>query len=101
MFCCTAIHCSEAEVVLLYDRGVQRVEIEQQNNAIVEASFGFEHETTTVLGLLASRFTGLVFASCLFVSFFVFAEHCRTSLLCVELLFVRAQELTTTEFVQQ
>ena len=62
MFCCAAIHSSEAEVVLLYDRGIQRVEIEQQNDAVVEAGFGFEDETTTILGLLASRFSGLVFA---------------------------------------
>jgi len=47
------IHSSEAQVVLLDDRGVETVEIEEQNDAVVEAGLGLDDQTTRILGLLS------------------------------------------------
>jgi len=47
------VHSGEAQVVLLYDGGVETVEIEEQNDAVVEAGLGLDDETTRILGLLS------------------------------------------------
>ena len=97
---CAPVHCCEAKVILLDDRRIKRVEIKQENNAIVEASLRLEHKTSTILGLLAFRLARFVLSASLF-RFLVLAEHGRTCLLSVQLLFVRAEEFTATEFVEQ
>ena len=38
----------EADVVLLHDGWVERVEIEKEDEAIIEASFGLENQTPRI-----------------------------------------------------
>ena len=47
------VHSGEAQVVFLDDRGVETVEIEEQNDAVVEAGLGLDDQTTRILGLLS------------------------------------------------
>lgn len=49
------VHSGEAQIVLLDDRGVETVEIEEQNDAVVEAGLGLDDQTTRILGLLSLR----------------------------------------------
>ena len=88
------VYSGEAEAILLDDARVERVEIKQQDDAIVEASFGVKHETTTVLGLLSllafrSSFLRLF---CLSASVLViaFSKHALLGLARVKLALVRA-----------
>ena len=45
----------EADVVLLHDRRVERVEVEEQHELVVEAALRLKDKTTSVRGLLAPR----------------------------------------------
>lgn len=47
--------CREANVELLDDAGVERVEVEQYDVVVVEALFWLQHQTTSVLRLFARR----------------------------------------------
>lgn len=96
-----SLHSCEAKAVLLDNARIQTVEIEQQNDAVIEASFGLKHETTSVLCLLA---LGSLLASlALFLAIdhldVVVAKHGLSRLFLAKLLFVRAEEFTTVELV--
>lgn len=96
-----AVDCREAQTVLLDDTRVQTVEIEQQNNAVVEASLGLQHETSTVFGFLAlwPLLSTLGFFGAPFVS--ISAKHRLLGLSGVENFLVGAEELSTVKLVHQ
>ena len=97
----TSLHSREAKAVLLDDAGIQTVEIEEQDDAVIEASLGLEHETTSVLGLLAlgSLLASLALFFAIDHLYVVVTKHGLSRLFLTELLFVRAEELTTVELV--
>ena len=41
--------CGEAYVVLLDDGGVQAIEVQQQDKLVVQAFFGLQHQTPSIL----------------------------------------------------
>jgi|LauGreDrversion4_2_1035121.scaffolds.fasta_scaffold60114_3 hypothetical protein len=48
----SSVDGSEAKVVLLDDRRVQTVEVEQKDNVIIESSLRLDNQTTSILSLL-------------------------------------------------
>ena len=95
----------EAQAVLLDDAWIQTVEIEEQDDAVVKAGLGLEHETTTILGLLAPLTSLLSSTFSLFGSStrltIIVSKHGLLRLARVHLLLVRAEELSTVELVHQ
>lgn len=90
-----ALDSREAQVVLLDDGRIKRVEIEHHDDVVVEARLWVEDETTTILGLLALAFDDLRFFT---VLTFFFGE---LTLLGRKSLLVGANKLAASELVQQ
>ena len=91
-----ALYSRKAQIVLLDNAGVEGVEIEEQDDAIVESSLGVQHETTTVFGFAALPAERLLLTAIVIVT-----KHLFLCFFGRHLLLVRAQEFAGVEFVHQ
>jgi hypothetical protein len=55
-----SLHSSEANVVLLNDGGVQRVEVQQQYKLVVQSLLGLQNQSSRVLRSFAALFGAAV-----------------------------------------
>ena len=89
------LYCCEAEVVLLDDGRIQRVEIEEQDDVVVESSLWIEDKTTTVLRLLSLSLDWLAFI------LVVISELNFFQFFCVHILLIRTKILFSSELVEK
>ena len=95
------VDSSEAQTVLLDNTGIQRVEIEKQDDAVIETGLGLKNETTTILGLLSLLALALSFSFFSTSIDILISEHGFLGFTRVELLLVWAEELAAIELVHQ